>query len=135
MVAMRWLRVALLLLVTANAARADEVDHLLKSGRRIRLTGQTLTGVGCVAALAATILGPFAFMSTMTAPGDRPPEAPPPSQVAPLFGAAIGLGVSATALIAVGIALHAEGDARLDHVRVLVGVGPVRLVLAPQRFE
>lgn len=119
----------------ASPAGADvhaaEIDRLLHSGRRIKAAGQVLIAVGCIDANVATILGPLGLWAESTAPAETTPAMRPRgSDVSMLEGAAIGLAVTAATLIAVGIPLMAEGDARLARARTLVGYAPVHLAAA-----
>ncbi|MCU1278122.1 MAG: hypothetical protein JWM53_1668 [bacterium] len=142
---MRGVLVVLLVMMTVTSAgstaraapagaelHAAEVDHLLKSGRDLRKTGEVLVGVGVADAVVATIVGAFAFMSATVTLGDAPPgSVPQPSESPALLAAAIGLGVSTAVLLAIGIPLMAEGDARMARARKLVGARSVRLAAVP----
>jgi hypothetical protein len=136
-------RVLLLFLVTTTAATAHaepaatgdhaaEIDHLLKSGRHMRAAGQVLVGVGCVDAIAATIIGALGVEASPDDLGDVTPGAIRGSEVPTLQAAAIGLAVAAAALIAVGVPLMAEADGRLGRARALVGRSSVQLAASPR---
>jgi hypothetical protein len=110
----------------------DEIDHLLKSGRRIRVAGQVLVGLGCVDAILATVLGPVGIWAGTVGPTETTPGMiPRGSDVSTLEAAALGLSVAAAALIAVGIPLMAEGDARLERAHKLVGKSSIRVAATP----
>lgn len=141
-------RVLLFLLVITTAAtastaqaapfatddQAGAIDHLLKSGRRMRAAGQVLVGLGCADAIVATVVGAVAVAAPPDDLGDTTPGSIRGSEVPTLKGAAIGLAVAAAALIAVGVPLMAEGDARLGRARVLIGKASFRIAASPRGF-
>jgi len=129
---------SLLSCLSPSAARAApfgadlhgaEIDELLASGRRLKLSGQVLVGLGSVAALAATVLGPFAYLSSL--PVEPLQNLTPSSQLNPLISGAIGVGAFTIAALGIGIPLMAEGDARHRRARALVGKASMRLAAAP----
>lgn len=112
----------------AGDAHAAAIDHLLKSGRRIRVAGQVLVGLGGVDAVLATVVGAVAVAAPPDSLGDVTPGSVRGSDVPTLEGAAIGLAVAAAALLAVGVPLLAEGDARLERAHRLIGSRSVRVI-------
>lgn len=130
MAIMRALVVAALLMVLAGPAAASPnadgrlIDQQLTSGRQLRRAGQVLVGLGCVAALLATVIGPMALEIGQPVHAGGRYE---PPLGAPMGVAALTAGAFAAAAIGTGIPLFAEGDARQARARVLIDATRLRV--------
>lgn len=130
MAIVRALLVAALLVLLAGPAAASPntdgrlIDQQLTSGRQLRRAGQVLVGLGCVAALLATVIGPMAL--EIGHPTQAVGRYEPPLG-APMGVAALTAGAFAAAAIGTGIPLFAEGDARRARARLLIDATRLRI--------
>lgn len=94
-----------------------------------------LVGLGCVDAILATVTGAVAVVAPPDNLGNVTPGSIRGGDVPTLEGAAIGLAVASAVLIAIGIPLLAEGDARLDRAHELIGKASFRVAAAAGGVE